>query len=396
MQKIQHNENIHSSNKIWTKDFSLIVFANFFIFLGFQMTLPTIPLYLEKLGGNDQLIGLVIGIFTFSALVIRPIAGHALESKGRAFVYLTGIFIFILSVGSYAIPMSIFFIFMIRIIQGVGWGLSTTASGTIATDFIPVNRRGEGLGYYGLAGNLSLAFGPSLGLTLAGVIPFNILFIICASLGVAAFILSTFIKYKPIDPPVEKHKRWDLYEKSAIKPSALILFITVTFGGIATFLPLYTIEKGVSGIQLYFLLYAAALMVARAFSGRIYDKKGHLAIFIPGSSLILIAMLLLAWLPNNGVLFTAAIIYGLGFGSVQPALQAWSVEKSEGNRRGMANATFYSFFDLGIGLGAIIFGQISYFFGYQLVYIAAALSVFLSILIYISLLILDKREKNDA
>ncbi|MCG6171666.1 MFS transporter, partial [Anoxybacillus sp. LAT_11] len=75
----------------------------FFIFLGFQMTLPTLPLFVEHLGGNDQLIGLVVGIFTFSALLVRPFAGHALETKGRRFVFLLGLLIFVISVGSYSL-----------------------------------------------------------------------------------------------------------------------------------------------------------------------------------------------------------------------------------------------------------------------------------------------------
>ena len=169
MEKPFSQEDHQTSNKIWTRDFSLIVFANFFIFLGFQMTLPTIPLFIKYLGGNDQLIGIVVGIFTFSALLIRPFAGHALESKGRSFVYLLGLAIFVLSVGSYSFAMSILFLFAMRIIQGVGWGLSTTASGTIATDLIPANKRGEGLGYYGLSANLALALGPALGLALTEV-----------------------------------------------------------------------------------------------------------------------------------------------------------------------------------------------------------------------------------
>lgn len=397
MENIKMKESNQGSNKIWSKDFSLIVMANFFIFLGFQMTLPTIPLFIEHLGGNDQLIGLVVGIFTFSALIIRPFAGHALESKGRAFVYLTGLAIFVISVGSYAFAMSITFLFLMRIVQGIGWGLSTTASGTIATDLIPAQKRGEGMGYYGLSGNLALAFGPSLGLTLSGILPFHQLFFICAGLGLAAFISSSFIKYKKVIPNEEKSKakKWDLYEKSAIQPAVLIMFITVTFGGIATFLPLYTAEEGVSGIQWYFLLYALALMVSRLFSGKLYDKKGHRAVFIPGTALIIIAMLLLAWLPNKEILFTAAILYGFGFGTVQPALQAWSVEKTPADRRGMANATFYSFFDVGIGLGAMFFGQISHLFGYKSVYLSAATSVLIAILIYLFLVIKGSQKKTN-
>src|SRR5699024_9587220 len=77
-------------HKIWTRDITLIVFANFFIFLGFQMTLPTLPLFVKELGGSDQLIGVIVGVFTFSALIFRPYAGHSLETKGRRIVYMFG------------------------------------------------------------------------------------------------------------------------------------------------------------------------------------------------------------------------------------------------------------------------------------------------------------------
>lgn len=378
--------------KIWTRDFILICLANFFIFLGFQMTLPTIPLFVEHLGGNDQLIGFVVGIFTFSSLLLRPFAGHALESKGRRFVYLIGLAIFVLSVGSFGFVMSIAFLFVLRIIQGVGWGFSTTASGTIATDLIPPKRRGEGMGYYGLSGNLALAFGPSLGLALSGILNFKLLFFICSGLGIAAFLLSSMIRYKKVEKAETKAvtAKWDFYEKTALPPSLLLFFITVTFGGIASFLPLYTAQKGITGIQWYFLIYALALMLTRTFAGKLYDKRGHRAVFIPGAILIVLAMFLLAWLPNTIVLFIAAFLYGFGFGSVQPALQAWSIENAPKNRKGMANATFFSFFDLGVGIGAMVFGQIGHLFGYGSIYKTAAVSVIISIVLY---LIMLRRER---
>ena len=383
-----------SSEKIWTRDFILICTANFFVFLGFQMTLPTIPLFVEELGGNDQLIGLVVGIFTFSALAIRPYAGHALESKGRRFVFLTGLGIFVLSVGSFGFAAGLIFLFAMRIIQGLGWGFSTTASGTIATDLIPAKRRGEGMGYYGLSGNLALAFGPSLGLALTGIISFSQLFTICAILGLMALLLASRIRYKEVQPQAVPLKKWDFYEKSALPPSLLLFFITVTFGGIAAFLPIYSLEKGIEGIQWYFLLYAIALMITRTFAGKLYDLKGHKAVFLPGTLLILITMFLLAWLPNSLILYIAAVFYGLGFGTVQPALQAWSVKESTPNRRGMANATFFSFFDLGVGIGAMAFGQIAFLFGYSFIYIVAGVSVLFAMILYLVILNKEKVKKN--
>lgn len=381
-------------DKIFTRDFAFILLANFFIFLGFQMTLPTIPLFVHELDGSDRLVGIIVGIFTFSALLFRPYAGHALETKGRGFVYLSGLALFILSIGSFGFVTSIVILILFRIIQGIGWGFSTTASGTIATDLIPPSRRGEGMGYYGLSGNIALAIGPGLGLTLVNIVSFPTLFIICAMLGLVAFLISLNIRYKKIDKSPDKTRaaRFDMIEKTAINPSILLFFITLTFGGIATFLPIYALEKDVAGIQLYFVVYALFLMISRVFAGRIYDLKGDLYVIPPGTVLIITAMLLLSWLPNTAVLIIAAALYGFGFGTVQPALQAWAVEKAPENRKGMANATFFSFFDLGIGVGAILFGQIAYLFNYGLIYIISACSVTITLLYYLFLVITKRRE----
>ena len=267
------------SEKIWTRNFLFILISNFFIFLGFQMTIPTIPLYVEKMGGNEQLMGLVVGIFTFSALLIRPYAGLAVDSKGRKKLYLFGLAVFVISVGSYGLIQSLLLLFMMRIVQGLGWGFSTTASGTIVTDLVPPRRRGEGMGYFGLSGNIAMAFGPSLGLILAGSLSFPLLFFACAVLGMMAILFALGIRYQEQKTEVRKqdvHK--GIFEKSAIPPSLLIFFITFTFGGIAAFLPIYTMQKDISGIYLYFVLYAVSLLIARILGGKLYDKKGHEAV----------------------------------------------------------------------------------------------------------------------
>src|SRR5699024_12673405 len=97
--------------------------------------------------------------------------------------------------------------------------------------------------------------------------------------------------------------------------------------------------NGIICMILYFISYLLFLMLSRVFAERIYDKKGDMYVIPPGTILIFIAMLLLSWLPNMPMMLVAGALYGLGFGSVQPALQAWAVDKAPKNRKGMANAT---------------------------------------------------------
>src|SRR5699024_2883601 len=205
--------------------------------------------------------------------------------------------------------------------------------------------------------------------------------------------LSMNIKYKKVaqSPHRTKVARFDVLEKSAINPAIILFFITLTFGGIASFLPLHAVEKGVAGIEMYFIFYAAFLMLSRIFAGKIYDKRGDLYVIPPGVLLVFSAMLLLAWLPNTVTLMVAGSLYGFGFGMIRPALQAWAVDKVEANRKGMVNATFFSFFDLGVVIGAIVFGQIAFLFGYKYIYMVSAASAIVALMYYLYLVLNTNR-----
>src|SRR5699024_8597567 len=119
--------NNYTRPKIWTKDFIIILFANFFIFLSFQMTLPTLPLFVQDLGLNNKYVGLVVGIFTFSALLIRPVARTWLDTKGRRYVFYSGLLIFLVSTYSLTVSTMLLLLLIVRVVQGVGWGYLTTA-----------------------------------------------------------------------------------------------------------------------------------------------------------------------------------------------------------------------------------------------------------------------------
>lgn len=379
-------------SRIWTKDFIIIVIANFFIFTSFQMTLPTLPLYVQEIGSNETWVGIIVGIFTFSALLIRPFGGKLLDTTGRAPVFLIGLAILVLSLYSLAISTTILILVIVRIVQGVGWGLSNTASGTIASDLVPKDRRGEGLGFFGLSGNLALAIGPALGLFLVDHIAFSTLFIICGSLTLIALVLALNVRYVKPEPLTDSEiqedadtaERFNFIEKRALPASALLFFITFTFGGIATFLPAYTFQQGFQShyIQIYFVLYALALVTTRFFAGRIYDRRGLPIVFIPGIVLIISGLTLLAILKSPVYLFAGAILYGLGFGTVQPALQASAINSTPIRKRGMANATYFSAFDLGVGLGAITFGLVAQYADYSSIYWISASSGVLSLILF--------------
>ena len=375
---------IQSGQKVplWTRDFILICLANLTIFLGFQMLLPTLPVYVKHLGGDEAMAGLVIGVFTISAVLIRPFVGMALDIYGRKVIYLVGLLIFLLSSLAYNWVPTVAMLLAIRFIHGFGWGAASTAGGTIATDVIPKQRLGEGMGYYGLATTLSMAVAPAAGLYIIDNASFTTLFVISAAFGLATFILGSLIHYEKI---AGDGQRGTLYERSALRPSLVMFFVTTTYGAVVSFIALYGAQRGIVNIGIFFTIYAVVLTLIRPVAGILVDRRGFNVVVIPGIICIGVSMLVLSQAQTLPMFLLAGVIYGVGFGLVPPGMQAMAVKNVPPNRRGAANATFFSSFDLGIGIGATMWGVVSKLTDYSLMYLLAAIPALVSLVVYIML-----------
>src|SRR5699024_11029448 len=123
-------------------------------------------------------------------------------------------------------------------------------------------------------------------------------------------------------------------------------------------------------------------VTTRLFAGRIFDRRGLAIVFIPGTILIIIGLVLLALLKSQAFLYFGAMFYALGFGTIQPALQASAINTTPPEKRGMANATFFSAFDLGVGLGAMTFGLVAQYADYNMIYWVSAASGCLSLVLF--------------
>lgn len=376
-------EKITQTDKgLWTKNFIIINVINLLIFFGFQMLLPTLPIYAKKLGGTNSIIGLVTGAFVVSSVIIRPISGLLLDKLGRQKVFLVGSFIFIVSVFSYSFVPFISAILIIRFIHGFGWGAVSTASNTIASDNIPKNRFGEGMGYFSLTSSLAMAVAPTIGLFVMSKYNFQVLFSISTILAVLSVIVAFKLDYKKIDNKEQTKIKASLYEKLSITPSIIVFFVTITYGALTSFLPLYAAQKGIENIGIFFTVYAISLFISRPVFGKIIDKSGFDYAIIPGLIFIIISMALLSQSSNITMFLITAFIYGIGFGATQSSLQTMAVTGVSPSRLGAANATFFTAFDCGVGLGAVILGIISSNVGYAEMYLWASGSAIIAFILY--------------
>jgi MFS family permease len=344
---------------ILTKDFALIAIINLLIFCGFQMLLPTLPLYVDSLGGTDTVIGWLTGFTTIACLIIRPFSGIYLDRYGRKGIFLAGIGAIIIITLAYLFFPIIGMILALRFLHGLGWGVASTSGSTVATDVIPKERFGEGMGLFTLFTSLAMALAPSIGLSVLTKFHVTGLMILSAGFGALALLLAFFIRYRQVKKKETIKEKMAPYERSAIRPSIIIFFVSASFGSITGFVSLYAVDRGVDNIGMFFMIYAVAVVVSRLFFGRLIDRLGFNIAMYPGLVGLIAAMFILYQAFAMPLFLITAFLYGVGFGAVQSSLQTMAVINASKDRLGAANATFFTGFDGGIGFGAVIGGIVA-------------------------------------
>jgi len=351
-----------SAERLWTREFILLTTALFLISTAFYFLLPTLPVFVvEVLGVGNKEVGLIVSVFTLSALIIRPFAGLALDLLGRKSILVISSLIFTITFLGY--PWITLFIplLILRFLHGLNWGISTSAVFTVIVDIVPQKKRGRGLGYSGLAFNLAMAIGPVIGLLIMGTDRYNAMFYGAFGIAVLGTITFLFVKYPSFSKPEGLKFSWKgLIAKKTIPVSLNVLFVMLTFGGVLTFVMLYAMELDLSSYTgIFFTIMALGMGLARVFGGQIFDRFGPRIIVLIGLILASSGFLLLARLPYCSCFLASSFLIGAGLGIVVPTFQSMANNLVPKERRGVANSTYLLGLDLGIGLGSVLSGYLA-------------------------------------
>ena len=203
--------------KLWSKSYIFILLVNLFVYLAFYMLVPTLPAYVKQMGGSSLQASLVVSIFSITSLIVRLVSGSVLDKIEIMPILLIGMFILAASTFSY-IWVSIIGIILIRIIQGVGWGLSSTSMATVISNIVPKERRGEGMGYYSLSMIVSMSLAPIVAIMVMNKYSFNIISIVSIVLVCIGILLlkGVAIPKNKVKSKSNK-KRSQLFGKSYLK-----------------------------------------------------------------------------------------------------------------------------------------------------------------------------------
>jgi MFS family permease len=363
-------EEMPENEKLFSRNFVLTSLSTFTLFTSFYFLLITLPIYIEKIGGTESEIGLILGVFTISAVLLRPFIGKEVDRRGRKIILISGIVIFFISMLLYDYTQNVTSLLLLRILQGIGWGAATTAATTLIADIAPPKRRGEAMGIFGMASNVAMAIGPALSMILLQKYDFPILFSMSAGISLLSLLLVL-----PISETIVVHPKTPLFSREALFPSALMFMVSLTYGSIVSFLSLFAQKQGIANPGIFFTVFAVTLILVRALAGKLSDIKGRRFVIIPGMVLIASGLIVLSTASALDSFLVAAFLYGLGFGLVHPSLMALLVDMVGDESRGAAMGTFTAAFDLGIGAGSILLGLVLQYFDFQVMYTLSGLIV---------------------
>lgn len=377
-------------SKLWTKDFLIINLENFFVYFTYYLLITVIAVYAtEKFHASPSVAGLSAGIFILGAILGRLYGGSSIERIGHKKMLYLSFACYLVTTLLYFAVNGLAFLIVIRFLHGAAFGLTSTATGTIAAEIIPNERRGEGTGYYALSMTLATAIGPFLGMFLTQHANFKANLVVCAVALSMSFVAAFSLTVPMIEPAcrekiTKKGIVWgNFFEVKAVPISIVTGLICFGYSSILAFLSSYVksihlIEAG----SFFFLTYAIAILVSRPFTGYWFDRKGENFIIYPTFLLFAAALVLLGNAHQGYMVLLAAVILGFGYGNYFASGQALAVKVSPQNRKALATSTYFIFADLGSGIGPFLLGVVIPVLGYRGLYFGMAAVVLATGLVY--------------
>ncbi|MBL0385788.1 MFS transporter [Tumebacillus sp. ITR2] len=378
-------ETKHTAEKLWTSPFIVLTLCNLLLFMNLQMVLPALPSYVKGVfHASDVMASLVTTLFALSAIITRLIAGKALQRGKRNLVLFLGLSVALLATLGYAWCGTLAMFLLMRVFYGAGFGMASTTFPTMTSNVVPLKRMGEGMGYYGLSTSLAMSLGPSIGLSLLAS-GFGSL-VTGATVMLALILPMLFLVRSQLRQPAEvapaTPESSKLFDRKILLPFLLNFLLSIVYGGLLSFMALFGKEVGIANVGVFFLVNAVSVVLVRPLSGKIFDKKGHGVLMLPGALLVIAGLLIVSYSTGLGMLAAAALLFGAGLGILQPSFQAWMIKVVTPEQRGMANGMYFNSIDLGVALGALLLGTIAMNTGYAMMYRLATLVMVVFILLY--------------
>jgi len=359
------------------RDFMLGLLAMFFAFLSHTM-FYYFPIFLEQFQPSKTRVGLIMGIYSLTAIMIRPFFGRITDEWGpRKMSIYSLIAMFVVVPWFHLVHSAGMLAFILRASMGVGWGICMVAVMALCSDLSPRERLAHSLGVIGVSGIVAGAIGPMLAEEIVRYFGFPGLFNMSLLFLVVAGACVLLVKEAPRTSHPDRISKLLLLRRYPLAILGIIAIMPVIHGAVRgsviNFIALFGKSAGFDRVAPFFIAFSAAAVLTRLGIGDVSDRYGRKKVILPSAIIISANLFWLAGMESYTSFIICGFLAGLGQGLIFPALSAYLIDFLGHQHKSFSLALYMSLFDTGLGLGSPMFGWISDMSGYRSMYMVAGM-----------------------
>ncbi|MDQ3878368.1 MAG: MFS transporter, partial [Actinomycetota bacterium] len=364
-----------AEGRLITPVFLLVTAATGAYFFALGVITPLLPRYVEgPLDQGNVQVGLAIGAFALTAVLLRPFVGRLSDRQGRRPLVVFGGILVGISIASYNISTSLPLLILFRILSGIGEAAFYVGVASVVNDIAPDDRRGEALSYFSLALFGGLAVGPIVGEAVHSAVGFGAAWVLAGASALVAGLLGLLIP--ETRPEGARDARQKILNRAAVIPGSLLATNIWGLATFSSFIPLFALQIGLHGSGLVFAENSAVILLIRLFGARLPDQLGPRLAGRAALSCVGIGLTTIGVWPSPVGMFVGTAIYSVGHALCFPALMTLAIRRAPAAERGSVVGTFTAFFDGSFGVGAVSAGAIAAALGYRGAFVVAGIVAF--------------------
>lgn len=340
---------------IWSWALCAVIVATFFEALSFTVLYPVLPKFVLGVGGDLAAVGLVIGAFNIVAILYRTLGGLLSDRWGRKPLLVVGGLISTIALVGLLWCSSLTLLVPLRMLHGAAEAAFYVSAAAAVTDLVPRNRRSAAISIFSLAFLVAFSVGPLLGERLT-LLSFDIAWMVAAGFSITAAAISVLIVLPAITSEAPSGDL--LGHRRALFPGALFAATLVGYAGFTAYASLYAETFSPDLVGMLFLTYGIVMGATRLLAGGLPDLLGPRLVAVVAMVGSAAGLLMLGSACSPSVAILATAIFACGQALCFPALLSIALHGATDAQRGRLVGTFTAFLDIGLTVGALLFGAI--------------------------------------
>ena len=376
--------------KLWTNQYLIIVILSLVMFSSFYMITAGFPIFVSTISDNPAIAGIMTTTLMLASLITRFFASVIIQKVNMKLLLIISLLYFLGTIALTFVNDSIGFLIFIRALQGIGFSMLTILVFTISSNIVPKSRLGEGIVFFAMSTSVGTTMGPLIAISYLAHYSFRSMMMLTLGLMAFSFVCSFFTKNtvkKEKESPQATNKEpfyKYMFDKRVLLPSILVAFNYMAIAGIVNFMGAFGKEINVGGrISQFFIAQGIAMVLVRAFSGKIFDRFGHRILIIPGAISGAAGLILLGFSTSMGMVLVSGVLFGIAFAIIHPIIQAWALTLVPPEKKATANSMLLIFIDSGLAIGSVGLGFLAKSVGYGMTFSYSAAFMIVILLLYL-------------